>query len=61
MIPFYHDKSIVLWKIGCALANKAISCIQQNADGNFSSFTKGEKDQMETNNKFTLVIPSSFS
>ena len=58
LIAFYHDKYVVLLKLGCTLPNLANICLHKSTEGKFYPFTEGEKDFLEINRKDVVGGPS---
>ena len=47
MIEFYHQKEIVMLKLGCTLTNFANICLHKSPDSKFYLFTENDKDLLE--------------
>ena len=47
MIECYHNKKIVMLKLGCTLPNLAIFCLHKSTDSKFYPFTESDKDLLE--------------
>ena len=44
---FYHQKKIIMVKLGCTLPNLANTCLQKSTDSKFYPFTESDKDLLE--------------
>ena len=44
---FYHDKEIVMLKLGCTLPNLANICLHKSTDANFHPLKQGDEDLLE--------------
>ena len=53
MIAFYHEKDIVLLKLGCTLPNMANICLHKSTNVKFYPSTEADKDLLE---KFRDVV-----
>ena len=47
MIDFYHNKGIVMLKLGCTLPNLAKVCLHKSTDSKFYLFIEYDKDLLE--------------
>ena len=61
MIAFYHDKDIVMLKLGCTLPNLANIGLHQSTDAKFYPFMEGDKDLLQNFAEILLVVYLSFS
>ena len=50
-IVFYHDKDIVIIKLGCTLPNLANTCLQKSTDAKFHPCTESDKDLLGKNSR----------
>ena len=47
MIEFYHNKGIIMLKLGCALPNSANICLHKSTESKFHPFTESDKHLLE--------------
>ena len=47
MIAFYHDKNIVMLKLGCILPHLANNCLHKTTDAKIYTFTEGNKELLD--------------
>ena len=59
MIDFYHDKDIVMLKLGCTLPNLANICLHKSTDATFYPITEGDKDVSEKFREDVVGGPSN--
>ena len=54
----YHDKDIVMLKLGCTLPNLANICLHKSTDVEFYPFTKGDKNLLKKFREDVVSGPS---
>ena len=58
MIASYHDKDVVMLKLGCTLPNLANICLHKSTDAKFYLFTEGDNDLLEKIREDVVGDPS---
>ena len=58
MISFYHNKVIIMLKLGCTLPNIAKFCLHNSTDSKVDLFTESDEELLETTREDMVGDPS---